>query len=346
MASKYSRVNLVGNLTVEASESEIAASRRQFQNPYAHLNDRDSYSALRNIPNIAFSPMNELSESRKLLQDPDAYLDDLGGFTASQQGGSSIPDEAYPKLRQKMTRDYESLAGSAKSKRRHSDIEIERKAIDLQKRLWLDKTKIWSDTAIADPIDVLDPSVAFGLLGFDFELADTLGLYSNDGKQVEVAGMIDDAEKLVRISRQFPFDVRNFTAAHELGHALLHDARGLHRDRPLDGTAIARSGIEFEADRFATYFLMPSKVVRARFSQHFGTEKFFLNEATGFALARGNSFDPVQKCRTLRDLSRVLASVESYNGIRFRSLASQFRVSVEAMAIRLEELELLTINAD
>ncbi len=290
--------------------------------------------------------MHELSESRKLLQDPYAYLDDLGGFTASQQGGTSIPDEAYPKLRQKMTRDYGSLAGSAKSKRRHSDIEIERKAIDLQKRLWLDKTKIWSDTAIADPIDILDPSVAFGLIGFDFELADTLGLCSSDGKQVEVAGIIDDAEMLVRISRQFPFDVRNFTAAHELGHALLHDARGLHRDRPLDGTTIARSGIEFEADRFATYFLMPSKVVRSRFSQHFGTEKFFLNEATGFALARGNSFDPVQKCRTLRDLSRVLASVESYNGVRFRSLASQFRVSVEAMAIRLEELELLTINAD
>jgi len=82
MASKYSRVDLVGNLTIEASESEIAASRRQLQNPYAHLNDRDSYSALRNISKIAFSPMHELSESRKLLQDPYAYLDDLGGFTA------------------------------------------------------------------------------------------------------------------------------------------------------------------------------------------------------------------------------------------------------------------------
>jgi hypothetical protein len=51
----------------------------------------------------------------------------------------------------------------------------------------------------------------------------------------------------------------------------------------------------------------------------------------------------MKKFKTLRQLSRVLASAEHYNGLQFNSLANQFRVTNEAMAIRLEELELLEI---
>ena len=46
---------------------------------------------------------------------------------------------------------------------------------------------------------------------------------------------------------------------------------------------------------------------------------------------------------SLRDISRILAKTESFNGQYFRSLADQFYVSVEAMAIRLEELSLLEV---
>jgi Zn-dependent peptidase ImmA (M78 family) len=206
--------------------------------------------------------------------------------------------------------------------------------------MWRDQHDIWLDHIPVNPIDMLDPALALHLIGYDFALDETLGQYYNGGKQVEVAGTIDDATRRVRISRQFAPEIRNFTTAHELGHALLHDARGLHRDRPLDGSTMSRELIEIEADRFASYFLMPERLVRACFNRHFGTDRFSLDDGTQFALSRGTGFN-LAKCRTLRDLSRVLAHTESYNGERFQSLAGQFKVSVEAMAIRLEELGLV-----
>jgi len=47
-----------------------------------------------------------------------------------------------------------------------------------------------------------------------------------------------------------------------------------------------------------------------------------------------------KKCRTLRDLAMLLAGTQQYNGRFFDSLAKQFGVSIAAMAIRIEELNL------
>ena len=149
--------------------------------------------------------------------------------------------------------------------------------------------------------------------------------------------------KQVHISRQFTRDICSFTAAHELGHAMLHEAVALHRDRPLNGASISRDAIEFEADKFATFFLMPQKLVQDTFKRFFLTEKFSLDETTAFAIGLGDFQAVKNKFKTLRQLSKLLASTEHYNGTRFISLANQFRVSTEAMAIRLEELELLEI---
>ena len=66
-----------------------------------------------------------------------------------------------------------------------------------------------------------------------------------------------------------------------------------------------------------------------------------LNEETAFAL-RAESLHSLDAARrTTRDLSRVLASAEQFDGRHFASLARQFCVSIEAMAIRLEELGLV-----
>lgn len=88
---------------------------------------------------------------------------------------------------------------------------------------------------------------------------------------------------------------------------------------------------------------MPSRVVKARFEKYFLTERFFLNEATSFALGYSNFAELKNECKALRQLSRILASAERYNGLQFISIANQFKVSNEAMAIRLEELELLSL---
>jgi Zn-dependent peptidase ImmA (M78 family) len=92
-----------------------------------------------------------------------------------------------------------------------------------------------------------------------------------------------------------------------------------------------------------THFLMPEKFVRASFESQFASECFALNEETVFALTGSKSSGFQERCQTLRDLSLILAKAEYYNGLYFTSLSDQFRVSAEAMAIRLEELELLVV---
>jgi Zn-dependent peptidase ImmA (M78 family) len=84
----------------------------------------------------------------------------------------------------------------------------------------------------------------------------------------------------------------NFTAAHELGHIILHEQAVLHRDRPFDGSSnIPKDLIEQQADKFAALFLMPANVVKDVFYEIFETEKLTLNEGTALALASGNLRD-------------------------------------------------------
>jgi hypothetical protein len=88
---------------------------------------------------------------------------------------------------------------------------------------------------------------------------------------------------------------------------------------------------------------MPENLMRTRFRQQFLCDKFELNDATAFALDSSGSKNLLQGKKNRHDIFRILAKTESFNGQYFRSLADQFHVSVEAMAIRLEELRLLEI---
>lgn len=276
----------------------------------------------------------EIARSRRLLQLPYAYLDEFGGFSALSSC-SSKQVEVFTATPQKIAKES-----------RYSLIEIEQQAKNLHKRIWQNRNKIWSNATPSNPIDMLDPAIALKFIGYDCNIDETLGQFYSSGKLIEVAGTIDKSSSRVRISRRFENHIQNFTAAHELGHALLHQTGSLHRDRPLDGTSISRDPrdpIEWEADKFATFFLMPAKLVKTTFKKFFLTDKFFLNEETAFALGFSDFMGLKGKVKTLRQLSRVLASAEHYNGRHFTSLANQFRVSTEAMAIRLEELELIAL---
>lgn len=224
-----------------------------------------------------------------------------------------------------------------------TDTEIEQIAIEMQRFIWINRDLIWKRNVPANPFDVLDPKIAFQVLNYSVEQVITLGQHRIYGTLVEVAGEIDQEKKHVSISEQFQPSIQNFTAAHELGHALLHNQAVMHRDRPLDGSVnfIAVDSAETQADRFAAYFLMPKKLVKKTFLRLFLTERFEINEDTAFALTGRSSDELYRRCSNKRALARLLASAENYNGIHFDSIAKQFRVSVEAMAIRLEELNLL-----
>lgn len=273
----------------------------------------------------------EISRSRLLLQNPYAHLNEFGSFNALSNCSS------------KQVGILTATPQNITKESRYSQAEIEQRAKELHKMLWKNRNKIWSKTIPSNPIDILDPVVALKSIGYSCDLDETLGQFYSSRKLIEVAGTIDKSSLNVRISRRFEEHIRNFTAAHELGHASLHQTSGLHRDKPLDGTTVSRDPIEWEADKFATFFLMPAKLVKTTFEKLFLTKKFLLNEETAFALGFSDFMELKGKIKTLRQLSRMLASAEYYNGRHFVSLANQFRVSTEAMAIRLEELELLAL---
>jgi hypothetical protein len=86
---------------------------------------------------------------------------------------------------------------------------------------------------------------------------------------------------------------------------------------------------------------MPSNLVEDIFFEIFEIPRFVINENTVLAI-RGSSIGTLRKkCRNLRGLSRLLASTDYYGGKSFLTLSKIFGVSIEAMAIRLEEIGLL-----
>lgn len=221
---------------------------------------------------------------------------------------------------------------------------IEDIARQLQNTIWKYRNVIWKHDAPEKEVDILKPEIVLEkILGFQFKQQTTLGIYEIQGKQINVAGLIDRKHKVIEISQDYPLEIQNFTAAHELAHALLHQQNGIHRDRAFDGSGIPgpRNLQERQADKFAAYFLMPRKLVESKFEDLFLTKKFKINETTVFALNEGRLGDFMKKCKKLRDLSEFLASVEYYDGRYFHSISKQFRVSAGAMAIRLEELDLV-----
>lgn len=86
---------------------------------------------------------------------------------------------------------------------------------------------------------------------------------------------------------------------------------------------------------------MPGRTVTDLFKQLFQTDKFVVNESSAFSLTGGSLDAFKRKFRTLRDLTMILASVGTFNGEPFKSMAEYFTVSQTTMAIRLEELGLV-----
>jgi len=221
--------------------------------------------------------------------------------------------------------------------------EIEQLARRIQNTLWIYDDKISKKGMPGNLIDILKPEVVLTkILGYRYSELPSLGQHFVGNEPFEVAGLINKSEKLVSISKHFSKETQNFTAAHELGHAFLHRQTVLHRDKPLDGSGSSnsREPVEVQADKFATFFLMPKKQVVILFKELFLTDKFVINQDTVFALTGGRLDAFYKNCKNLRDLTRILASAESYSTNSFKSMSELFHVSVETMAIRLEELEL------
>lgn len=302
-------------------------------NPYAYMEHLEEAAAV---------PRSEVSESRKLLGNPYAYLDDDGGYTASgaSHGTAALVEQLLNRYRPPVSAPASKPVSRLPT---YNDAEIEAKVQALHRHLWKERSALWPDGVPAEPIAMLDPTVALAMLGYTVDVRPSgLGQYHTGRATIDVAGLIDAASRAVHISGMLSSEVQRFTAAHELAHAVLHpDAVGVHRDRPMDGAASPRERPERDADRFATLWLMPAKLVAAEFQSAFLQHRFVLNVDTAFALVGKPPEEVVKAYPTQRHLSRLIASASHYGGKQIHPLATRFRVSVETMAIRLEELGLV-----
>jgi len=230
-----------------------------------------------------------------------------------------------------------------------SDREIEQCTIDLRKLMVEHKDSIWPDQQTIDTLELLRPEIVLKkVLGYNFHIESKLDAISEDGQLFDIAGLINQDIKLVLLSNEFDKETLNFTAAHELGHALMHSQSVLHRDVPINslGQYRVRNKNERQADKFASYFLMPETTVREVFFDLFGTSKLNFNEDVAFKLINSRLENLRKKCKNKRQFARLVSSAKLFDHISFPSLSEVFIVSVEAMAIRLEELDLIGYEFD
>ncbi len=276
----------------------------------------------------------------------------------------------------------ESFLSGVDRERTGFERETRAKAYDLFCRYWKKLSFILdSPPRVEDLFPVAPEIIIKHILEVDYFEPETIPAenYADvaTGKSMtEIAGLIDRKNNRVIIANKFKPEWKRFTAAHELGHWMLHPnvvylrERPLKRrfipagetnhgplrpdsirlrERPITGHELAyhkRPPDEREADLFASELLMPTRHLVKTFFQRFGgpIDGAEQNEEVAFWLSAGSKrvFDAIDfsKWKT-RERSQLIAQVSSFRGNHFTPLVSRYGVSLTAMAIQLEDLGLV-----
>lgn len=150
----------------------------------------------------------------------------------------------------------------------------------------------------------------------------------------------------IAVPARFPYVTQRFTAAHELGHYVLHPGIGdsvVHRDRPVNGAPSAgRPPVAREAGYFAACLLMPRGLVEQEFIKRFGSRRpLALTEAVAFHLGVVDIGPHFSAQPSPLQFVLDLARAEKLDRSRFPSVTEHLEVSATAMAIKLRELDLV-----
>ena len=211
---------------------------------------------------------------------------------------------------------------------------------ELHKRLWNERHNLFP--LGCHPLDLCEPRLAAALVDYDYR-EEPIDDWPPKHKML-TAGLVDPQTKSIVVSPMHDVRIMRFTGAHEIGHVLLHGVDKLLRERPIEGPRLNyQDRKEREADIFATLFLMPEKQMLEAFSRTFKVEPpIKIDEDLAFRLGNGDVAEVLNNPGNPLSLMRKFACwspVES----EYKSLHDQFRVSVTAMAIRLEELGYLDL---
>ena len=193
----------------------------------------------------------------------------------------------------------------------------------------------------------LHPKYAFRMMGFIYEERPNLDMElrvvgeSTGIRRSVIAGRLDRRSKVVATSESLPPEERLFTAAHELGHLVLHEHAIEHRDRPID-LLTQRPEHEKEADAFAAAYLMPSKWIARDLESRFGSVPIRVDENLAWWLDK-NDYERLLRPSEDADIERAKAvSVCTNVGEgHFVSIKDEYGVTVTAMALRLIELDVI-----
>ena len=296
---------------------------------------------------IAIVRLNVLSYNSDEYQFVKSVLNEVDKFDSDYQRLRDISELKIDILKKEFEQKvplFEGINGILNKYRGKLNVDIEMCVSDLQNLVWKNRHIIWKNKTPENLLEILRPqAVLRQCLGYDCFLTGRFGVTTESGEEMEVAGLIDQNTKFVAISTKFPEQTQKFTTAHELAHAILHEQPILHRDVPVDNSENRRTRDihEIEADKFASVFLMPKKLVERVFFQIYDTKQFIISENSAFKFGGRNILELKKECRNLRGLSKKLASTTIYDGETFSSMAQIFGVSIEAMAIRIEELGLV-----
>lgn len=193
----------------------------------------------------------------------------------------------------------------------------------------------------------LHPKHAFEMMGVTYEERPDLDMElrvvgeRTGVKRSVIAGRLDRRSKIVATSESSPPAERRFTAAHELGHWMLHEVQIEHRDRPIDVLA-PRPLREREADEFAVAYLMPPKWIAKDLADRFGSVPISVDEHLAWWL---DQTDCERLLKPSKDAdferARAIAICTNVGRGHFRSMREAYGVTATAMAWRLIELDLI-----
>lgn len=181
------------------------------------------------------------------------------------------------------------------------------------------------------------------ILGWEMEERTMIGFLPS-GQQIIGQSNFEQKKILIDIGDTDPKE-RNFTIAHEIGHAILHSVnyscdafatrvRSNRKNEKLSNSDPSRRVLEREAQMFAAELLMPRKSVTRYFRIVFGRDRLWVESTRTreFVEQAGQKFQPHE----LMSVARVLARVPALDG--GKTLADFFGVSNEAMSVRLIRL--------
>lgn len=183
---------------------------------------------------------------------------------------------------------------------------------------------------------------------------DVLGALWADKREVFIDQSLEPDENPEMEGRYY------FSVGHEIGHWRLHrqylrNADGqaaMFTDREPEPTVICRTSqkkapVEWQADFFSSCFLMPRQCVLDAWSKRFGSLKPIV-----YADIAEQNWTQRPKYRGLRPIQEIMWKTfeQQFEPHAFafetvaREFAPKFRVSIQAMRIRLENLGLLRID--